>query len=227
MDTTATPDKDVLPAIGSTDPQHFLDMRAQQRAQQLRRTRRKRWGVAVAAAALLTGTAALRVATSTASAVPAPAAVPSVVQVPTETATLASTAELPAPAVVAPVMVPAAASPEEQARCTTAYREKHWRVAVEACSLVFATAPDHQTALHLAHAQWARGQREQAGEWAAKALELGSQDADAFVLLGHAQRRAGRHEEAIRSYRSYLERAPRGWHAGTVRQALRALEPPR
>ena len=40
--------------------------------------------------------------------------------------------------------------------------------------------------------------------WANKALALGSNDPDAFVLVGHAERQAGHSRAALAAYRRYL-----------------------
>ena len=62
-------------------------------------------------------------------------------------------------------------------------------------------------------------------KWAATAVALGTEDADAYVLIGHSERRGGHREEAIAAYRRYLDASPNGWHARHVRAALRALQP--
>jgi hypothetical protein len=57
-------------------------------------------------------------------------------------------------------------------------------------------------------------------------VALGTTDADAFVLIGHAERQAGHPKAARAAYRRYLRLAPRGWHASRVRGILRNLAPP-
>ena len=86
-------------------------------------------------------------------------------------------------------------------------------------------APEAGLALKVAHAHWARGDVGAVGGVGGKAVELGTADADAYVLIGHAQRRAGNADEAVTAYRQYLRASPRGWHARTVRAALRRLRP--
>ena len=92
------------------------------------------------------------------------------------------------------------------------------------CTLAFEAAPDASLAMKVAHANWSRGETARAGKWAARAVELGTENADAYVLIGHAERRAGNAEEALAAYRRYLKAAPYGWHAVRVRAAIRELK---
>ena len=110
------------------------------------------------------------------------------------------------------------------ATCATDFETRRWRAAIGSCESAFAETPDPALALRVAHSYWSSGQPAPAGSWAAKALELGTRDADAFVLIGHAERKAGNPQSAIRAYQQYLESSPRGWHARRVRAALRQLE---
>ena len=75
--------------------------------------------------------------------------------------------------------------------------------------------------MKVAQAQHARAHYADAGEWARRALALEDADPDAYVILAHAERRAG-HPVAVRNaYHQYLLLAPRGWHASEARAALR------
>jgi tetratricopeptide (TPR) repeat protein len=116
-------------------------------------------------------------------------------------------------------------APMATGNCQDDFEQRRWRAAVETCTQAFETAPQAGLALKVAHAHWARGDVGLSGEWAGKAVELGTADADAYVLIGHAQRRAGNSDEAVIAYRYYLRASPRGWHARTVRAALRRLRP--
>jgi len=44
------------------------------------------------------------------------------------------------------------------------------------------------------------------------------------VLIARGEMKSGRSDEARTAYRRYLELAPRGWHQGEARAALRARE---
>ena len=121
----------------------------------------------------------------------------------------------------------AAAAPESPAghaldECTDAVAHRLLRTAAEACAEAFAAQPsDAGLAMKVAKVQHARGQYRDAGEWAGRAIALHTTDADAFVILAHAEARA-RHPAAARAaYRKYLALAPRGWHASEARRALR------
>jgi hypothetical protein len=75
--------------------------------------------------------------------------------------------------------------------------------------------------MKVAQAQHARAHYADAGEWARRALALEDADPEAYVILAHAERRAG-HPVAVRNaYHQYLLLAPRGWHASEARAALR------
>jgi regulator of sirC expression with transglutaminase-like and TPR domain len=78
--------------------------------------------------------------------------------------------------------------------------------------------------MKLAHAYWSHDEVERAGKWASRAVALGTDDADAFVLIGHAARDAGDSAAALSAYRKYLREAPNGWHAPRVRAAVRELK---
>jgi len=108
------------------------------------------------------------------------------------------------------------------AACRAAYDRHRWRSAVEACASAFEVAPrDASVAMKVAQAQHARAHYADAGDWARRALALEDADPDAYVILAHAERRAG-HPAAVRNaYHQYLLLAPRGWHAAEARAALR------
>ena len=108
------------------------------------------------------------------------------------------------------------------AACREAYDRHRWRSAVEACASAFEVAPrDAGVAMKVAQAQHARAHYADAGDWARRALALEDADPDAYVILAHAERRAG-HPAAVRNaYHQYLLLAPRGWHAAEARAALR------
>jgi hypothetical protein len=209
---------DATPTSGSTDPREFLVMRARQRAARARVRRWKRGGLALGAAALIVagltwrGHRSARVAESVpvrqAQAVPAIAA-PVPAPPPEEAA-----------AATAVALAPRAPGP-----CDTDFSQRQWRAAIESCTGAFEAAPDAAVALRIAHASWAHGNAAAAGTWAARAVAMGSADPDAFVLIGHSERQAGHRKAATAAYRRYLRQAPRGWHAGRVRAALRAIAP--
>ncbi|HEY0707603.1 MAG TPA: hypothetical protein VGG33_12450 [Polyangia bacterium] len=122
-------------------------------------------------------------------------------------------------------VVPAAGVVQEPAaRCEEDFSHGRWRAAIESCGLAFDTQPGAALALKIAHAHWSSGKVERAGTWARKAVELGTDDADAFVLIGHSERQSGDLAGAMTAYRRYLRWSPRGWHARDVRAALRDLK---
>ena len=109
--------------------------------------------------------------------------------------------------------------------CDEDFAQRRWRAAVDSCTQAFEAAPEASGALRVAHAHWARGRTQTAGDWAARAVEMGTLDADAYVLIGHARRRAGLAEDALAAYRAYLRSSPGGWHVRSVRAAIRQLRP--
>jgi Flp pilus assembly protein TadD len=131
--------------------------------------------------------------------------------------------------VVAPAAVSRAPSPglpiaqNRAAACEQDFSQHQWRAAIDSCTSAFEGAPSAAVALRIAHASFSHGQTSSAGKWAEKAVALGSDDADAFVLIGHSERQAGHPRAARSAYRHYLQRAPHGWHVSRVRAALRAL----
>lgn len=108
------------------------------------------------------------------------------------------------------------------AACREAYDRHRWRSAVDACASAFEVAPrDAAVAMKVAQAQHARAHYADAGDWARRALALEDADPDAYVILAHAERRAGHPVAARNAYHQYLLLAPRGWHAAEARAALR------
>lgn len=249
--TRLPPPASPSPSGGSTDPRTFLMMMAKQKRAEARARRAKRLGLlgltAAAAVVLLVerhrradddGAAANHaVAAPTAetaasegapslsppAADPAPAATPGT----TEPLAPPSSTLPPAPeasaATLVPVAVASTGSAEASARCQESFGQRLWKAAVESCELAFAAQPDAGVALRLAHSYYARGQVDTAGRWASRAVAEGTRDADAYVLIGHAERQAGNDEQAVRAYRRYLRTTPNGWHARNVRAALRGL----
>jgi tetratricopeptide (TPR) repeat protein len=127
----------------------------------------------------------------------------------------------------------AAAAAESAARaaaalaaCTDAYEGHRWRTAAETCAAAAEAAPTEAAlAMKVAQAQHARGHYADAGEWAKRAIGLEGADPEAFVIVAHAERRAGNPAGARSAYRHYLSLAPRGWHASEARAALRRTRP--
>jgi hypothetical protein len=202
-----------IPTSGSTDPHEFLQMRARQR---VARARIRRWKMAgtvlVVSGVLIGGVATTRWHR------------PQLARVPAAAPVLASAAISLPPLEVLPVQ-PAAAPPAENqgTPCEQDFAQHQWKAAIDSCTRAFEGEASAAVALRIAHAQWSHGQPMTAGKWAARALELGSTDADAFVLIGHSERQAGHARAARVAYHRYLRRAPHGWHAVRVRAALREL----
>jgi hypothetical protein len=206
---------------GSTAPREFLAMRARQKKARLRARRWKLGLLGVGCAGMIAAALtmprwrqsdlALAEVRSPAVAVP-PAPAPQELPAPV--------AAEPAPAVLAAEAAPAA----PPSSCDDDFAHRQWRAAIASCTTAFGAAPDAAVALKIAHSQWSRGETARAGTWAARAVSLGTDNADAFVLIGHAERRAGHPTAAIAAYRRYLRRAPYGWHAVRVRAAIRELK---
>jgi hypothetical protein len=214
------------PEIASAHPREFLAMRALQKKAQARARRARLTVLAVGA---ISATAALLAmprwrsrigafespAAEATPAVPA-AAAPAVATVPAEAPAVAE------PAAPAPVV--AAIDPALTSACDTDFTRKQWKAAIASCGRAFEAGADARVAMKLAHAHWSHGQIPGAGKWAEQALALGTDDADAFVLIGHAERDAGHADAALAAYERYLRRAPAGWHAGRIRAAIRQLK---
>jgi hypothetical protein len=207
---------------GSTDPHEFLAMRARQRAARARARRWKRAGLALCSAALVAGFLVLprwrRRAISALAPVAAAVVRPPAVAVP------APVSAVPAQT-VAPAVNAVAVEETAAARCEDDFSRLQWRSAIDSCTQAFQETPTASLALRVAHAQWSHGEVTAAGAWATKSVALGTEDPDAYVLIGHSEREAGHREAAIAAYRRYLRRAPHGWHADRVRAALRQLRP--
>jgi hypothetical protein len=150
---------------------------------------------------------------------PAPAATVSLEPAPATAATPATSA---APNLLAAVAAEPSSSTAGQ-RCQETFSQRLWKAAVEHCREAYAAQPDADVAMKIAHAFFARSRVRSAGLWARRAVTGGTQDVDAFVLIGHAERHAGRDRQAERAYRTYLRSSPKGWHARRVRAALRGL----
>jgi hypothetical protein len=213
----------VVIAMASTDPRKALATIAQQRALEARRRSwKKRASLSVLVLAMVVGAlmiprfrqhsfAAARVtrAPGESSALPAVAA-------------RAPVASAKAEQGVAPVV---SIAEEPAARCESHFMAHQWRLAMESCGAAFDATPTPALAMRVAHAHWAHGDAAGAGVWGRHALELGTKDADAYVLTGNAERAAGNRAEAVAAYRRYLQLAPRGWHAARLRTAIRMLAP--
>ena len=226
---------------GSTAPREFLAMRARQK-QADAKARRWRLGLlavgVVAASGLAltrwpagseTATAAMTVAAQPTESVQkelasAPTAAPFVAGAAiAETDAEAMPGTGPIPTATAVSTEAAAASDSEP--CASDFGSQRWRSAIDSCGLAFDASPGPVSALRIAHSHWSRGEIRRAGAWANKAIELGTEDADAFVLVGHAEQEAGNPNRAAAAFRRYLKASPRGWHARKVRAALRDLKP--
>jgi predicted Zn-dependent protease len=219
-------------AGGSTDPREFLAMRARQKQAQ---ARARRWRLSflalIGAGMIVAGLATPRwrhrvLARAQAATAPMAAPVPiTALAMPTapEPPIVLEPPIVDAPAVTASEVATAAES-SSNARCDEDFGRRHWRAAIDSCAQAFTAAPDAAVAMKLAQAYWAHDEAARAGKWASRALALGSDDADAFVLIGHAEREAGDAAAAITAYRKYLHRAPYGWHAVRVRAAIRELK---
>jgi hypothetical protein len=237
--TRTPPPVTPTPTGGSTDPRTFIMLHARQERVRARIRLWKRTGLLVATAAAAAFLFTRPPAETGPDAQQAPAL---------PMAMAASIAPEPAPlppapttapvelAVPAPVPVPAMASAEAPAsptataiasaasqRCQEAFSQRLWKAAVESCQQAYAVQADAAIALKLAHSYFGRGRVRTAGLWASRALAGGAEDADAFVIIGHAERHAGNDRQAERAYRKYLRSAPKGWHARRVRAALRGL----
>jgi tetratricopeptide (TPR) repeat protein len=208
---------------GSTEPREFLAMRARQKKARQRVRRWKLGFLAVGCAGMVAvALASPRWRTRNLALVQKelqPVAVAVASPAPVETTPALAPIEAP-PATTA--VAPAEAS--ALSGCNDEFAKRQWRTAVAACTLAFEAAPDSSLAMKVAHAHWSRGETARAGKWAERAVELGTEDADAFVLIGHAARNAGNAEEALAAYRKYLKAAPYGWHAVRVRTAIRELK---
>ena len=227
---------------GSTDPQEFLAMHRRQRQAQARRRLWKRTALVVGVVGL--GASAIvwplyrdrgqatAQAAATAAAAPvalasaAPLGTAAAADLPTAAANqaLAPAADQPGAALVQAGIAQGTAPAADSTACDEAFAQLRWKAAIDSCGRAFEAGPGAALALKIAHSHWSSGLVREAGDWATKAVDLGTQDADAFVLIGHSERQAGRTKDAIAAYRKYLRSSPRGWHARQVRAALRDLK---
>jgi tetratricopeptide (TPR) repeat protein len=130
----------------------------------------------------------------------------------------------------APALAATSASPSDVvadagaiAECEVLCKRHRWRQAAESCALAVKARPnDANLALGMAQSEHARNRMAEAGQWAARAIALDPNLAEAFVIQAHAARQAGDADAAERAFRRYLELAPRGWHAHEARVALSA-----
>jgi hypothetical protein len=135
-------------------------------------------------------------------------------------------ADAPAPvAAVAPAERSPAPLPDELdgpvARCDSAYERRNWLAIASTCASAFGARPqDSALAMRVAQAQHRRGHIADAADWARKALAVDAEIPEAFVIVAHAETRAGHAQAAGDAYRRYLALAPRGWHAAEARRAL-------
>jgi tetratricopeptide (TPR) repeat protein len=106
--------------------------------------------------------------------------------------------------------------------CDTSSRRGLWRRSPEACARAFAADPKNASlALAAAQAEHAHARLDEAAQWAKRALALDPNAAEAYIIIARADTENGRDEDARAAYQRYLEIAPRGWHKGEARAALR------
>lgn len=107
--------------------------------------------------------------------------------------------------------------------CDTALiRTAPWRLSPPACARLFESDPTNASlALAIAHAEHGNSRFAEAAQWAKRALALDANAAEAYVMIARADAKDGRRDDAVTSYRRYLELAPRGWHATEARNAVR------
>jgi CheY-like chemotaxis protein len=123
----------------------------------------------------------------------------------------------------------AAAAPPTLEDCRRAYaRDKYSRI-VRVCSQALeadagqAPAEGRADAMaKLAHAELDRGNYNRARGWARKALALDPRLPEAYAYLGFVEDQAGRRDQALSAYRSYLELAPQGRYADDIRAIIDA-----
>jgi tetratricopeptide (TPR) repeat protein len=136
----------------------------------------------------------------------------------------ARSATEPAPAATAAAQAKARGAVAPVEGCDTSLiRTAPWRLSPEACARAFEADPTNAPlALAIAHAEHGNGRLAVAAQWANRALALDPNAAEAYVMIGRADAKDGRHDDARAAYRHYLELAPRGWHAAEARAAVRA-----
>lgn len=211
---------DRLVLATATDPRKALADIAQQRAADRRRRLARRAAQGLLLLALLAAALIMpRFRERSLAAAPARVPVP-------QTARAVSSAPTAPSTPIPPAQVEATAPPVSEgetasARCEDQFKAHQWRSASTSCAEAFDSVPSPAVAMRTAHAHWAHGDPDGARTWAVNALELGSQDPDAYVLIGNAEQMAGKRQKAIAAYRQYLQRAPRGWHAERLRDFIR------
>lgn len=130
----------------------------------------------------------------------------------------------PAPAVAAAAAAAPAAVPTDLAAgCDRAsIRTAPWRISAEACAQAFEADPhDASLALAVAQSEHAHGHLPESAKWARRALAVDPKAAEAYIIIARADAKAGDLPQARQAYQHYLELAPRGWHHGEARAALR------
>jgi tetratricopeptide (TPR) repeat protein len=207
----------------STDPRRAVANIAQQYAESTRRSSWRRATQAVLVLGVLG--AALMSPRLREHSLAAAAPVSGAVAAPVEASSAPPVASPPAPVVPADteqqVALPVLAAPEDpSARCESHFKAHTWRSAIESCNAAFDAAPSPALAMRIAHARFSHGDTAGAGTWARNALELGTSDPDAYLLVGNAEHAAGKRRKAIAAFRRYLELAPRGWHAARLRSVI-------
>jgi hypothetical protein len=229
-EAASPPDRDaqrsdrVVTMVASTDPTRALANIAQQRATHARRKRWLRGSLALLALGVTTSALALSLIPER-----SPRAARAGAQAPRAAAarsTLAPPAQVVTSDTEMSVAPAAIAADDPSARCQSDFQAHLWRAALQSCGAAFDAAPSPALAMRVAHSHWAHGDAAGGGVWGRRALELGGTDADAYVLIGHAARAAGDNPAALAAYRSYLEQAPRGWHAARLRGVVRELSRP-
>jgi tetratricopeptide (TPR) repeat protein len=133
-------------------------------------------------------------------------------------------APIEAPPVAAPAPAPAVPADAEArvARCDAAAEQRDWPAVASTCAAAFEARPrDAALAMRIAQAEHRRGHVAVAADWAHKAIGLDASLPEAYVLVARADVAAGDARAAADAYRRYLDLAPRGWHAGEARRALR------
>jgi tetratricopeptide (TPR) repeat protein len=161
-------------------------------------------------------------AVAAAPAVAKPAAPPSIAPPPIEAPPALAQALVPAARPVA-ATVSEAEGKVAMALCDAAFEQRSWPSIAATCATAFQAQPESGLAMRVAQAQHRRGQVATAADWARKAIALDAGVPEAYVLVARAEVAAGRPGAAAEAYRRYLTLAPRGWHAGEARRAIRAV----
>jgi hypothetical protein len=215
------------PRLGADELRASLEaVRSAQSAARARARTETRWARAIVAGALMavgvTAWAAARHPRRASVAARAEAIAthlaPSISPPPVE----APSADPPAP--TAPVARSSAAdSGDAVAFCDGAFAQRNWPAIASTCAVAFEARPrEGALAMRVAQAEHRRGHVALAADWARKALAIDASAPEAYVIVAHAERAAGREDAAAEAYRRYLTLAPRGWHAAEARRALRA-----